>query len=320
MTNSDVVRNAPLVPETCKSLTIRDLQTILLVSQAGSIRRASASMGVGQPAVTRRIQRLEDALGVSIFERSQTGVRLTTAGWALSAQARRLVGDFGLAVEAARAAGEGQSGHLQLGLIASLSQGTLRDTISKFIDLHPCVDLTFLEADRGELMTLLSHRALDVVFASGGMDLAGGDALLLTHEQIYLAVARDHPLAGKTLTRWTDIEDATFVVSANEPGPEISDYVRRRVSDLGRQVVIRRHGLDREGIMNLVGLGVGMSLVCNHWRGISYPNVAFVPLVWDGVGESIPFSLVWRPENDNPALRRFLSLARNEAKRNGVLS
>lgn len=68
--------------------------------------------------------------------------------------------------------------------------------------------------------------------------------------------------------------------------------------------------------MNLVGLGVGVSVVADHWLGVSYPDVTFVRIGEED--ETIPFSITWRPENDNPALRRFLSLARIEAKRNGA--
>ena len=109
---------------------------------------------------------------------------------------------------------------------------------------------------------------------------------------------------------------AKFVVSAREPGPEIHDYIVRRVSDLGRRARVERHRLGREGIMNLVGLGLGVSLVADHWRGVGYPGVVFVPI--GEKDERVPFSLSWRPENDNPALRRFLSLARAAAK--GALS
>ena len=65
--------------------------------------------------------------------------------------------------------------------------------------------------------------------------------------------------------------------------------------------------------MNLVGLGFGVSLVADHWRGVRYPNVAFVPI--GDEEEKVPFSLTWRPENDNPALRRFVSLARVHARK-----
>ena len=65
--------------------------------------------------------------------------------------------------------------------------------------------------------------------------------------------------------------------------------------------------------MSLVSLGFGASLVADHWRGVQYPNVTFVPI--GDEDERLPFSLVWRPENDNPALRRFVSLARVHARR-----
>ena len=103
------------------------------------------------------------------------------------------------------------------------------------------------------------------------------------------------------------------MVSAAEPGPEIHEYLIRRLADLGRSPIVMQHRIGREGIMNLVGLGLGVSLVADHWLGVQYPNVAFVPI--GAEDESVQFSLVWRPENDNPALRRFVSLARAHAKK-----
>jgi Bacterial regulatory helix-turn-helix protein, lysR family len=51
------------LPESCNRLTVHDLQVVLAVSQACGIRKASAELGIGQPAVTRRIQKLVDAHG-----------------------------------------------------------------------------------------------------------------------------------------------------------------------------------------------------------------------------------------------------------------
>lgn len=62
--------------------------------------------------------------------------------------------------------------------------------------------------------------------------------------------------------------------------------------------------------MAMVGLGFGVTLVSGAEAGVAYPHVAFVPLA----GEVLPFSAVWSPDNDNPALRRLLSEARVQAK------
>ena len=68
------------------------------------------------------------------------------------------------------------------------------------------------------------------------------------------------------------------MVGTAEPGPEIHEYLIRRLADLGHRPHVRRHRLGREGIMNLAGLGLGVSLVAEHWHGVSYPGIVFRPV------------------------------------------
>lgn len=295
-----------------------DLGAILAVAETGSFRRASTNLEISQSAVTRRIQKIEDALGVSLFERHPGGAKLTRAGWSFSERVRSILDDYRAAIDAAQSAGSGAEGRLDLGLIASLSAGVLRDVVAAFAARHQDVDVTFVETERSELLTLLSHRRLDVVMASGEFPETHGDSTLLVEEPIYVALREDDPLARHVHLSWDNVKEARFLVSATEPGPEIHEYLIRRLADLGHHPNIARHRLGREGIMNLVGLGFGLSLVAEHWCGVSYPGVAFRPV--GEPGERVPFSIVWRPENDNPALRRFLSLARIEARRHAAPS
>lgn len=288
------------------------LLNFLAVAETGSFRKAGVRLGVGQSAVSRRVQRLEDLLGVSLFERRPSGARLTPAGSCFASRARAILDDLDAAVDTAKSAGVAGNGHLRIGLIASLSRGPLRGVFESFLTAHEDVDICLIESDRSELLTLLNHRRIDAVYAAGEPETAVGDGLTVAEEDIFLAVQADGPFADRERLKWKDVADATFVVSAREPGPEIHDYIIRSVSDLGRAATVRRHRLGREGIMTLVGLGLGVSLVADHWRGVSYPNVAFVPIGDDE--ERVPFALTWRPENDNPALRRFVSLARIEGQ------
>jgi DNA-binding transcriptional LysR family regulator len=268
--------------------------------------------------LSRRIRSLEDAIGLSLFERNPTGVRLTAGGRRFTASARNLLNDFDLAIDEAHKHGTAVHGNLRVGLIASLSRGVLRDLFIAFFEECPGIEVSIEELDRTELLTLLTHREIDIVIAAGQPKPELGDGILLHRERIYLAVSEDHPFADRNSIAWEDARYASFIVSAHEPGPEIHDYIVRNAADLGESVFVRRFRLGREGIMNLVGLGFGVSLVADHWRGVTYPNVTFVPV--GAENDTVPFSITWRPENDNPALRRFISLARIEATRNGVLS
>lgn len=296
----------------------RHLIHFLAVAETGSFRQAGKRLDLGQSTVSRQVRHLEETLGVSLFERRTTGVLLTWAGVVFAEHARLIVNDFQIAVDAVKANGVAVSGRLRVGMIASLSHGPLRAVVEQFLAEHGGVSLSFIESDRSELLTMLSHRRIDFVFAAGDPEAENGDGIILCEENIYLAVAADSELANRSQLDWSDIEKSQFIVGAREPGPEIHDYIVRRITDLGRSARLHHHQLDREGIMTLVGLGMGVSLVADHWRGVKYPNVTFVPI--GDQDERVPFSLTWRPENDNPALRRFLSLARIEAKKNGAPS
>ena len=60
----------------CHHLEFCVLETVLAVAETGSFRKAGSLLGIDQSAVTRRVQKLEDILGVSLFERSVAGARL----------------------------------------------------------------------------------------------------------------------------------------------------------------------------------------------------------------------------------------------------
>lgn len=299
-------------------ISLSDLSILVSVAEAGSFRRAAERRKVGQSAISRRVQRLEDILGISLFERHASGAKMTPAGVRILSDVRVITEQCSALFEKARSLGVAESGHLRAGIIASLSQGVIRSLVETFKAKHPGVTLEIGELARSELLTRLSHREIDLILAAGYPEDEYGEAILLHQEQLFLAVAADGHFAGYKRLSWTSASSETFVVSAHEPGPEIHDYITRAATDLGRKVVVRRLDLGREGIMNLVGLGFGVSLVADHWRGVQYPNVEFIPI--GDEEETIPFSITWRQENDNPALRRFISLARIEAKRNGALS
>ncbi|MBI1340800.1 LysR family transcriptional regulator [bacterium] len=303
------------------SASLKDLALLLAVCEFGSFRRAGVNLSRAQSSISRRIQRIEDDLGVSIFERSTAGASLTAAGEAFVLEVRTLFTSLDAAVSAARLAGEGQRGRLRVGMLGSLSRGIVRDIVDRFISEHREVELSFVEAARSELISGLTQRTLDVLAMPGEAPSTQNDSLFLSWEPVFLAVSTRHELARRDQLRWPDIADQTFLISEHGAGPEIANFVVRMLSDVDCSPRIDFFRIPRADIFNLVGLGMGVTPVVDQCLGCSYPDVAFVPLLSrTDQNEQIPFSLIWRPENDNPALRRFLSLARIEVKRNGSLS
>jgi DNA-binding transcriptional LysR family regulator len=132
------------------AIEIEDIEAVIAVAETGSFRRAGSRLDIGQSAISRRIQRLEDRLGVSVFERRSTGAQLTGAGRRFTANTRSVITDLGTVLEEARAAGIGQHGSLSIGLIASLSKGVIREMMAAYLSAHPEIELRIGETDRSE--------------------------------------------------------------------------------------------------------------------------------------------------------------------------
>ncbi|WP_076367806.1 LysR family transcriptional regulator [Phaeovulum vinaykumarii] len=234
-----------------------DLEVLVLAAEAGSFRRVSTQVGVGLPAITRRIQKLEDTVGVSFFERSPTGVRLTNAGWRFLCRVRRILGELKLAVADVEIAGIGGNGEINFGVTGSLTNRPFCDLVSDFLGSHREVRSNFVQADRGELETLLNHRMIDLMFAPVGHSSGNGEVLPFAKHQIFLVVSPKHDLAGRKSVSWSDIATVDLILGAQEPELVFETFTRSGFIDRGDRIKVKRHALDREGIFNLVDMNLG---------------------------------------------------------------
>jgi DNA-binding transcriptional LysR family regulator len=290
----------------------------LLVAEHLSFRRAASMLGVRQSAVSRRVRSLEDMLGVSLFERTYSGVRITAAGTHFFDQARRALLQFDYAIKTAGAAGRGENGHLRIGIFSSIAAGFLRELIRAFCEQHPDVRLQIFEVASREYVTLIRKGRLDIAFVMGTPLVPNCETAPLWTERLFVALRHGHGLCVKTEVEWGALRDERFVLRQSDPGPTIQDYVIKRLADLGHRPSVQRYDVGRETSLHLVALGMGVSLTTEATTASAYPGVEFRPIA--DPGSIIPFSGVWSPQNDNPAFRRFLSLARILAKKWSVHS
>lgn len=117
----------------------RHLEFFLAIADAGSFTRAAQVLHVAQPSLSYSMRTLEAELGAALFERHGRGVRLTAAGEALVAPARRAVRSFGLAVSAVRGVADGESGLLRIVSSTTWAVHPLVGLIGQFRRLRPQV-------------------------------------------------------------------------------------------------------------------------------------------------------------------------------------
>src|SRR3984893_527602 len=285
----------------------------LSVADHLSFRGAARELGVRQTAVSRRVGALEDALGVSLFERSHRGLKITNAGARFMQDAREAFRYLQLASTIAAEAGRGGTGRLSIGIQPSIGAGFLRELIQVYLARHPGVAIQMLEgAPPAEQIALVRGRQLDLAFVADTVEAADCDVAPLWNERLFVVLPHGHALGKRAVVDWSDLRSERFIVRQAKCDPTLCERVIRHLADRVRSPVIEKLDVGRETIMHLVGMGHGVSITSEATLATPYPNVIFRPI--SGGDETVQFSAVWLPGNDNPALRRFLSLAKARAK------
>ena len=117
-----------------------------------------------------------------------------------------------------------------------------------------------------------------------------------------VALPNGHPLAEKSVIYWPELKGERFIISHNDPGPDIRNVLLRHLAAPSDHPEIVTLHLSRENILSEVGSGEGISLQCESASGLTGLGVVFRPL-HDGNGATrLGYIVCWKPDNINPVL------------------
>src|SRR5690606_26465369 len=131
----------------------------------------------------------------------------------------------------ADAAGRVETGTVKIGIITMLAGGFLRELIAAFEQQFEGVFLEIRTGGRRKHLRGIRSREIDIAFFTGNAPQVDCDVLELWQERVHVAVATNHPLARRAYVGWSDLKDEQFIVSTYEPGPEVHNYIVRRIAD-----------------------------------------------------------------------------------------
>lgn len=289
---------------------LRHLCYFVAAAEHGSFRKAGLAVGVCASAVSRRVGDLEDSIGASLFHRRSSGVLLTYAGEHFLRRARQGLRAIHEGTQTIALIGRGEEGVLRLGIFSSLASGFLSDLLRAYDERHSKVRVDFIDGNPSEHVAAVRQLRIDVAFITGATSWADCETTQLWSERVFAVLPIMHRLVAKEELDWADLAGEGFIVSEAAGGAEIQDYLIQRLAELGRSPMIELQKVGRDNLLPLVALGRGLTLTSEATTAASFPGVVYRPIV----GETIPFSAVWSPSNDNPAFRQLLSLARSMSR------
>jgi len=238
-------------------LDTEHLHTFLTVERRGSFTAAATELHLSQPAVSRRMQQLEEELGERLFERLGRNIHLTPAGRTLVGQARLLLGDRNRLLEAVRAHADPDRGVVRLG--ASTTPGLyllppVLDALQRDLPgLHCLYSIDNSEVIKRRVLA----NELDLGVIGGPVTEGPLVAESIVDDAIVCFARPDHPLASCSEVKAADLLAATWIL--REPGSAtralFEGWLRHVGGRLKHKVEIR----DPEAAKLLVDAGLGLA-------------------------------------------------------------
>lgn len=187
-------------------MSLRDFAYIVAVADHRHFGRAAEACNVSQPTLSGQLRKLEERLGVTLFERNSRNVALTPVGESVVAEARAALAHAEALRDVARSHRDPLAGPLRLGIIASLAPYLAPELLMAVEHDAPRMKLALVENLTDHLLAALRARDLDAVLAASA---PGGDDLVeipLFDEPFLIGHAPDHPFAAKPSLNAVDLE------------------------------------------------------------------------------------------------------------------
>jgi DNA-binding transcriptional LysR family regulator len=198
-----------------------DLRALLAVSDLRSFHRAAEGLGLSQPALSRRIRGLEEALGTPLLERSTRHVAPTAVARQLEPTMRRLLEELENSILSLTEVGRNLRGRVSIASIPTAAIYFLPRVIEEFNSKYPNIRFRIMDLSSGEGLESIARA--EVEFGINILGHTHPDLVMtpLMHDPFMLICRRDHPLARKRRVRWSELEDHRIIGVSRESGNRI---------------------------------------------------------------------------------------------------
>lgn len=241
------------------ALTLRDLEYLIAVAVHRHFGKAAKSCNVSQPALSAQIRKIEDFLGLRLFERSNRSVVITPTGELVARQARIVLEEAQKIATIAQRPGRPLSGPLRLGAIATLGPYLMPHLLGGLRKSFPKLGLLMKEGLTDRLIDDLRAGSLDAVLAAPTFTDDGLRVVPLFHEPFLLAAPKGHALAKKRPLSAKDLRSQEMVLL--EDGHCLRDQTIQVCPSNRRGNFREFHATSLETLRHLVASGFGYSLM-----------------------------------------------------------
>ncbi len=276
------------------------------IAKAGSLRGAAEELNITPSALIRRIQNVEEELGVDIFERHPSGLRPNIAGEILLKHIRDQFADMDRVKSRIADLSGMRAGHINIATTREVVQFFLPALIKRHIEDFPAVTFSVSLYERGEAEASLLDNTNDIAIVYEPIRLTDIQSVCSVVQPMYCIMSADHPLAQKTSLKIYECNDFPLLLPKQPQGIRQNLDAAAAKVGISLKPTLESNSLDLLRLMSQDSEALSFCLAVNRRPELEREKLASVPLDLQGVAASVLVAGHLRGRTLPVAAARFL--------------
>ena len=283
------------------------MQYFVAVAEELHFGRAAERLHIAQPSLSHQIRRLEQQLGVTLFDRTSRRVELTDAGRALLSEGRRLLAHSERTTRLVRSV---SAERLTVGFYGSAASALLPELLRSFSEERPSAAVTVRELLLDQIDELLAG-GVDVAFTRLLPGQAEVELEVIASEPRVVALPASHSLAARASLEYTDLREESFITN---PVVDASAPPKRWLAEQARHGLPGRIAARAASVQEILALVAAEKGVCLVPASVAqhYPRADVVYVAMSDADPAV-ISLAWPRGDLRPIVGAFIEATRRLA-------
>ena len=253
-------------------MNLKDFEYVKAIAQHKHFRKAADACFVSQPTLSGQVKKLEQTLGVTLFDRSTKQVTLTAKGVRLLAQIEVILEQTQILKELASTSNEPLQGKITIGIIPTIAPYLLPTLLTSMKEAFVDSQFAFIEMQTATILDALNNGELDFAILADVAELSHYRTIPLYKEDFLVAVSKDNALAKHKKVALSDLQGCSLLMLSD--GHCFKDQAQKFCFSAGVDVSNQYKGNSLETLLALVAMDDGVTFVpklaCTQRTGIDY--------------------------------------------------
>ncbi len=298
-------------------MEISHLKCFVVLAEQLSFSNAAHALYMEPSTLSKVIFKLEQEMGVRLFERTNRKVRLTPAGEMLLNDAKEITEIYDHCLIKARAAAQGSLGNLNICYCGDIEYSLLPRTTRSFLAEYPDVTIQLFRYSWRQIYNFSNFRQMDlgVTLSFGVPGFSQFEHCTICEDPFAAVLPFDHPLANRESLTINELTNEQFIFANGEMSLGTYYHTLDCIFPKGFRPSIVSEDRDAESVNLKIasgfGIGIATTLACRHEPMLRYIPLSDVP----------PAQLIamWLPDNINPLVDRYINALKLECKKLGLI-